>query len=475
VLYVLNEEGRLIQWNGRAEDVSGYSADELARLDIFDLFPAEERTSAAEALTRVLREGASELDATIVTKTGDRRHYLLTGRKATLGGKTRVVGVGIDSSDRVRAREEEARLRRALTRAAAEWRQTFDAMEAGILILDERWRVLRLNRSAMEWARRPFAECVDRHLSEFGGEEPWPTLGDMESEMRRRRAAFRQVRNARDGHSWDLAATRISAEREEPRTLLLIRDVTTVVNLQESVRQAEQMAAMGTLTAGVAHEVRNPLFAISANVDALEMVLEGRDDVAELVKAVKDQVRRLSNLMVDLLELGRPSTTALAEGLLNKVVDDAVGRCAGLADRASVHLQNRAGSAPHTVLMDRDRLTQVLDNLLLNAVQHSPRDGVVTVELVPFREDDRPWVRCVVQDTGPGFRPEDLGRVFEPFFSRRRGGTGLGLSIAHRIVEQHAGRLRVRNREGGGAAVSMELPVVGARGAAGCTREALDP
>jgi len=319
---------------------------------------------------------------------------------------------------------------------------------------------VRLNRSAMEQVGRPFRECLDRPVAEMGSGEPWSTAAGMDLEMRGPHAAFRQIRNAKDGRSWDLAVTRMSNAGEDARFLLLIRDVTAVAELQESVRQAEKMVAMGTLTAGVAHEVRNPLFAISANVDALEMVLEGREDVAELVEAVKGQVRRLRDLMVDLLELGRPATVTLAAGLLDPVVDAAVQGCKALAEQAEVRVGRRGVGGPYAAMVDHGRLLQVLDNLLENAIQHSPRGGSVWVEMTGFREEERDWVRCAVLDEGSGFHLDDLSRVFEPFFSRRRGGTGLGLSIAHRIVEQHAGRLRARNREDGGAAVVVELPRV---------------
>jgi PAS domain S-box-containing protein len=460
LFYMLDERGRLARWNRNLEEASGYAAEELPELDPLDFFPADERPRAVEALDRVLRDGAGQIESCLTTRAGVTLDFLLTGRRRLVDGRPHLVGVGIDTTDRRRAREEESRLRAALTRAASEWRHTFDAMEAAILILDGGWRVVRLNRSAMEQVGRPFRECLDRPLAELGSREPWSTAAGMEIEMREQHAAFRQIRNAKDGRSWDLAVTRMSDGGEDARFLLLIRDVTAVTELQESVRQAEKMVAMGTLTAGVAHEVRNPLFAISANVDALEMVLEGRDDVAELVEAVKGQVRRLRDLMVDLLELGRPATVTLAAGLVDPVVDAAVQGCKALAEQAEVRVGRRETGGPYAAMMDHGRLLQVLDNLLENAIQHSPRGGSVWVEMTGFREEERDWVRCAVLDEGSGFGLDDLSRVFEPFFSRRRGGTGLGLSIAHRIVEQHAGRLRARNREGGGAAVVVELPRV---------------
>ncbi len=111
--------------------------------------------------------------------------------------------------------------------------------------------------------------------------------------------------------------------------------------------------------------------------------------------------------------------------------------------------------------MDRRRLTQVFQNLLDNAVRHAPPQSAVIVEAELMRVDGERWIDCRVRDAGPGFRPEDLPRIFEPFFTRRRGGTGLGLSIVQRIVEDHGGRIGAGNRAEGGAVVTVRLPVTG--------------
>ena len=106
----------------------------------------------------------------------------------------------------------------------------------------------------------------------------------------------------------------------------------------------------------------------------------------------------------------------------------------------------------------RRRLLIALQNLIQNAIQHTPRGGEVTVEVEELEQGGRPWVRCRFLDSGTGFKAEDLSRIFEPFFTRRRGGTGLGLSIVQRIVEEHGGRVAAGNRPEGGAVMTLELP-----------------
>jgi signal transduction histidine kinase len=113
--------------------------------------------------------------------------------------------------------------------------------------------------------------------------------------------------------------------------------------------------------------------------------------------------------------------------------------------------------------MIRPRLLMALTNLVQNAVQHTPAGGEVVVELTGHQETEnggRRWVRCAVKDSGPGFLEEDLPRIFEPFFTRRRGGTGLGLSIVQRVVEEQHARIVAANRPEGGAIVTVDFPAI---------------
>jgi signal transduction histidine kinase len=133
--------------------------------------------------------------------------------------------------------------------------------------------------------------------------------------------------------------------------------------------------------------------------------------------------------------------------------------CLGLARDRQVVLEERLAAGLPALALDGARIEQVLENLVANAIQHAPRGSRVTVaaDLEPDAPDA--FVRCVVEDEGPGLPAEDVARVFEPFFSRRKGGTGLGLSIVQRIVEAHGGRITAGNREGGGARFVVRLPV----------------
>ncbi len=353
-------------------------------------------------------------------------------------------------------RESEARLHKA----AEEWELTFDAMESPIFILDAERRIVRLNRAAKELAGPAASEEAAGDIAEMGPGEPWCQAARLATAAQQTRsAAHGQVRDAPSGRTWDLTAgPSPGPSGSDERVLVVARDITPMVELQDSLRRSETMSALGLLLAGVAHEVRNPLFSISANLDAFEAEFGARSEFAELAALMRAEVERLAALMRGLLEYGRPAESPRQPGAIEAVVEEAVERCAGLASRSGVRVVNGVAPGSPPLLMDQERVVQACVNLLQNAIQHSAPEGVVHVGAAREHNADGAWLVLEVSDAGPGFAAEDLPRVFEPFFSRRRGGTGLGLAIALRIVEEHGGTLSAANRPEGGARMVVRLP-----------------
>lgn len=245
------------------------------------------------------------------------------------------------------------------------------------------------------------------------------------------------------------------------------RDVTEQTLAQEQLRRSETMSAMGALVAGVAHEVRNPLFSISATLDSFEARFGDRQEYSKYLTLLRGELSRLTGLMRELLEYSKPSRLELAPVPASKVIAGAVRSCAAQAKQARVRVVNDAAQLESLLMADRKRLVQVFQNLLENAIHHSPADATVHISARDTTRDGSRWIEFAVEDEGPGFRVGDLARIFEPFFTRRRGGTGLGLPIVQRIVEEHGGQVEASNRARGGARMLVRLPLVSDEGGAG--------
>jgi signal transduction histidine kinase len=245
----------------------------------------------------------------------------------------------------------------------------------------------------------------------------------------------------------------------EARIIVVAKDTTRLLELRENLRREETMAAMGALVMGVAHEVRNPIFAISLTLDSFEARYGDTPGLEKYFPVLRREVDRLGHLMKDLLDYGRPPKLEAALVSLRDVVAEAVRANEKAAADAGVTMVNDVSAALPPVVVDPARLAQVYQNVVHNAIAHTPAGGRVTVKASVRRlGDGRRWIESAVRDSGPGFRSEDLPQVFRPFVTRRPGGTGLGLSIAQRIVEMHGGVMTAGNAPEGGALVTLRLP-----------------
>jgi PAS domain S-box-containing protein len=365
-----------------------------------------------------------------------------------------------DITARRQAEESQRQLHTALREALSDWTTTFDALETPALILAADGTIHRLNRAARDLAgAASYADLTHRQLVNVGVGEPWRTMGDLAREVLTGGvSARRQVQEAESRRSWYVTATPVKVGLER-RVVAVARDVTDFVQLQESLRRTETMSALGAVVVGVAHEVRNPLFAISATVDAFDARFGGQPELGRYVGALRREVKRLSELMGALLDYARPPTLELGERDVRQVLRRAIEHCRPLTETLQVQVLLEAAHDLPRVRLDETRMLQVFQNLIDNAAQHSVPGGVVAVEAGVVVEGRGSHLDVTVADRGPGFQEEDIPHLFEPFFTRRHGGTGLGLSIVQRIVEQHGGQVLAGNRRGGGAMMTVRLEV----------------
>ncbi len=458
LVVVIDPLGRIVRFNRACEQTSGWSEEEVRGREFGEVLrtpdnrgqePADARAAASPFELPVGHE------TECLTRSGERRLISWVNRPVhdATGEARYLIGTGTDVTDR-------RRLEADLRRAAIEWRETFDGLPLGVLVVDAEGRVIRANRTVVEHSgKASYSDLIDRPLGSLGPGEPWAALCELVEQLRRGGAGpAHQVSDPLTRRTWVVSARVLAAEGEAAgRTVLNFQDVTETVRLKEQLRQSETMAEIGSIVAGVAHEVRNPLFSISATLDAFESRFRGAESYDRYLGVLRGEIVRLTTLMKDLLDFGRPSRPDFTECRMEDVVEAAVAACAPLARRKPVEVCWQRSIGVPVVFADRARVTQVLQNLIENALHFSPPGGRVELAVGTVQGDGARYVEIAVKDSGPGFDPNDLSRLFEPFFTRRRGGTGLGLSIVKRIVYDHGGEVSAENHPEGGAVVRVRL------------------
>ena len=223
----------------------------------------------------------------------------------------------------------------------------------------------------------------------------------------------------------------------------------------EQLRRADRLSALGELSAGLAHEIRNPLGSVEGAVKILGRGELPEDTRREFADLACREVERLKGLLTAFLEFARPQPPRRAASDVILLLQSVAKLASETATMSNVDLQVESKGDLPPVSVDQEQIKQVLLNLVINAVQAMPTGGQITLRTV----QDSDIVRIEIEDQGTGIPSEDLERIFDPFFTTRSNGTGLGLSIAYQIVSQHGGHITARQNAERGMTFAVILPV----------------
>jgi two-component system sensor histidine kinase PilS (NtrC family) len=248
--------------------------------------------------------------------------------------------------------------------------------------------------------------------------------------------------------------------------ILIFQDTTRLMEMEREVKRMEGLAMLGELAAGIAHEIRNPLASISGSIQVLNdsFSKEHTHINKRLMEIVMREVDRLNHLVNDFLQFARPRKVEVEELDLNQLIGDTLYIFQTSQRRSRQVEAETAFQGPLKITSDPHQLKQVLWNVFLNACEAMPRGGRMRVSTeretgVDGSEKEEQSVKIKIEDTGPGIDPSMIENMFEPFSTDKKEGSGLGLAIVKKIVESLGGEVFGYNLEGGGAAISIVLPV----------------
>ena len=245
---------------------------------------------------------------------------------------------------------------------------------------------------------------------------------------------------------------------------------------QDIIRRADRLSALGTLAAGIAHEVRNPLVSIQTFFQLAPERLHDEEFFTTFLSMTANEVKRISDLITELLSFARSPTRALRAVDLNETVERVATLLEPEARKHKLALRRSLSPAVPLVQADADQVKQVLINLVLNAIQATPPEGTISVTSRPVDHRGAAFGQVEIHDTGVGIPADQIDHIFDPFFTTKDKGTGLGLAIAHQIISEHGGAITVESREGNGASFFIDLPAAeGSVGGEPLVEEPPDP
>jgi PAS domain S-box-containing protein len=464
-IIIVDAAGRIVSANPRARQMFGYDEDQLVGQAVEVLLPVHyqalhRRHRAQYALNPKTRPMAAGRE--------------LVGRRKD--GSEFPVRIGLSFSETregalfmafVSDLTERKQVEVALSRSRARADALLETASEGVVIVDRKGRILSVNAKGEQMFCWPRWELVGqeldvllperlrhahaRHLAQYFADPKVRPMGRGLDLLARRR----------DGGEFPVEISLSYLETEDGRqAMAFITDITERLAVERAARQAERLAALGTMAAGIAHEINNPVGIMSSRIELMLMEAQERqlpEDLAEDLRVLHRNALRVVRITQSLLSFARESPADRQPVDLNRCVEDTLLLIDRQIGKGGVRVVTRLDPTRPVVLGHANALEQVVLNLVTNAREAVGAEGEISIES-GFMPERPGWVRLKVSDTGPGIPPDVLPRVFEPFFTTKEQGTGLGLSVTYGIIRDHHGTIDVQSDPDRGTTFMLTFP-----------------
>lgn len=335
------------------------------------------------------------------------------------------------------------------------------SMTNGLITIDLERKLVTVNKMAERIIGRGKEGITGFSMEQVLGEHHPLYQMLMETLAREEGISHLEVEMKRDGESlWLIAATSllIGGEGKAIGALAIFQDITEIKALEEKLRQADRLAALGTVSAGLAHEIKNPLSAIKTFVQLLPQKIGNPSFMEKFNITVPREIDRINHLVEDLLELTRRRVRPLVELKVDSLIFQVIDLHGEELKKRQIAFQEHLDKTIPPVHGDAETLYRAFSNLIINAIQAMPNGG--TLSISSKLDSSSSWVEIAFRDTGIGMDENTAKNIFNPFFTTKDKGVGLGLALTRKIIEDHRGTIEALSEKGMGTTFTILLPVV---------------